>query len=229
MRSGFVYVVGYSNGMVKAGYSESKPEGRIQSHDRTMGISGATQRFSYITPRIKQARSIESMLIRSFSSRSQTRSREWFTEVDPQDMVNYIKNHMEVMTDEEHQKEIEDDRLQGDRMAEAIINGLDRTFDKRQSRLSDKYWQQCSFNAVLLKEVVIGTERVSEESLESGVEFEGDPKIYPNFLVNATVTLYVTPMDEWWYLFQSASLDPLGVVMEVYEKAVEVLESYTES
>jgi hypothetical protein len=74
--NGYVYVIGFDNGVVKVGRSSSNPNGRLTSHKNTMKIAGAKAVSEWVSVKHGNSAENELKLIHSLSN-GIVRSREW--------------------------------------------------------------------------------------------------------------------------------------------------------
>lgn len=76
---GYIYICGFSNGMVKVGLSKNSPEKRIKSHELIMSLSGAKITDSFISIKHLEYKENESNLIEFIRNNGEVAGsgREW--------------------------------------------------------------------------------------------------------------------------------------------------------
>ena len=76
---GYIYIFGFSNGMVKVGLSKNSPEKRIKSHEMIMSLSGAKITKSFISIKHLEYKENESNLIEFIRNNGEVAGsgREW--------------------------------------------------------------------------------------------------------------------------------------------------------
>ncbi|WP_275288842.1 hypothetical protein [Halomonas elongata] len=91
--TGYVYACAYSNGLLKVGFSRSRPESRVQAHDAAMSVVGACRINSVVSRKVAAANWLEKLLVDELSKVYEQRSREWFLGGSVAEVVELIAEY----------------------------------------------------------------------------------------------------------------------------------------